>query len=534
MPATLTYPGVYIEEIPSGVRTITGVATSITAFVGRAWRGPLDDPIRINSFADYERVFGGLWSPSAMSYAVQQFFANGGSQALVVRVATSTTAKAATFTLTGGMKLEAASVGTWAMNLLITVEDKTKTKDPTDAKLFNLIVLDDPNTKADSDSRGGSGAGETFRNVSADPNSPRFIKAILEQQSNLVRFTSGANAPSAQQDTKADANSGKDGVSTTTTALAAAEVEGNSNNKTGMFALQKADLFNLLCIPPLTTASSTTAVPTNEADVPMSTWTKAAQLCKDRRAFLLVDAPINWTASTVTTATVKISDFSAIERANAAIYFPRLRLPDPLQENNLADFAPCGTIAGVMSRTDAERGVWKAPAGIDAAPRGVLGLSINGLPATLNNDDSGALNPLGINCIRSFPVTGHAVWGARTLAGSDVLASEWKYVPVRRTALFIEESLYRGTQWVVFEPNDEPLWAQIRLNLGAFMHGLFRQGAFQGMTPRDAYFVKCDKETTTQTDINLGIVNILVGFAPLKPAEFVVIKIQQMAGQIEV
>jgi phage tail sheath protein FI len=155
------------------------------------------------------------------------------------------------------------------------------------------------------------------------------------------------------------------------------------------------------------------------------------------------------------------------------------------------------------------------------------------VPATLNNDDSGALNPLGINCIRSFPVTGHAVWGARTLAGSDVLASEWKYVPVRRTALFIEESLFRGTQWVVFEPNDEPLWAQIRLNLGAFMHNLFRQGAFQGVTPKDAYFVKCDKETTTQTDINLGIVNILVGFAPLKPAEFVVIKIQQMAGQIE-
>ena len=124
------------------------------------------------------------------------------------------------------------------------------------------------------------------------------------------------------------------------------------------------------------------------------------------------------------------------------------------------------------------------------------------------------------------------VWGARTLQGDDRLAAEWKYIPVRRLALFIEESLYRGTQWVVFEPNDEPLWAQIRLNVGAFMHNLFRQGAFQGTTPREAYFVKCDKETTTQNDINLGIVNILVGFAPLKPAEFVIIKIQQMAGQI--
>jgi hypothetical protein len=152
----------------------------------------------------------------------------------------------------------------------------------------------------------------------------------------------------------------------------------------------------------------------------------------------------------------------------------------------------------------------------------------------LTDDENGQLNQLGINCLRTFPVAGSVVWGARTLRGADQLADEYKYVSVRRTALFIEESLYRGTQWVVFEPNDEPLWAQIRLNIGAFMHNLFRQGAFQGTTPQDAYFVKCDKETTTQNDIDRGIVNILVGFAPLKPAEFVVIKIQQIAGQIEV
>ena len=134
----------------------------------------------------------------------------------------------------------------------------------------------------------------------------------------------------------------------------------------------------------------------------------------------------------------------------------------------------------------------------------------------------------------NFPIFGNVCWGARTLNGSDALASEWKYIPVRRFALFLEESLYRGTKWVVFEPNDEPLWAQIRLNIGAFMQSLFRQGAFQGTKPSEAYFVKCDKETTTQTDINNGIVNIVVGFAPLKPAEFVILKIQQIAGQIPV
>jgi phage tail sheath protein FI len=144
------------------------------------------------------------------------------------------------------------------------------------------------------------------------------------------------------------------------------------------------------------------------------------------------------------------------------------------------------------------------------------------------------LNPLGLNCLRKFPIYGHVVWGSRTLKGADAFADEYKYIPVRRTALYIEESLYRGTQWVVFEPNDEPLWASIRLNVGAFMHGLFRQGAFQGSTPKDAYFVKCDKDTTTQNDIDAGIVNILVGFAPLKPAEFVVIQLQQIAGQIQV
>jgi len=142
------------------------------------------------------------------------------------------------------------------------------------------------------------------------------------------------------------------------------------------------------------------------------------------------------------------------------------------------------------------------------------------------------LNPLAINCLRNFPVYGPVCWGARTLNGSDQQADDYKYIPVRRLALFIEESLFRGTQWVVFEPNDTPLWAQIRLNVGAFMQNLFRQGAFQGSTPQDAYFVKCDSTTNPQSTINLGIVNIIVGFAPLKPAEFVVIQIQQIAGQI--
>jgi phage tail sheath protein FI len=216
---------------------------------------------------------------------------------------------------------------------------------------------------------------------------------------------------------------------------------------------------------------------------------------------------------------------SGVPARNVALFFPRLKQSDPQRQGQIDTFVPCGIIAGVMASTDAQRGVWKAPAGISAALNNIQALAV-----PLTNDENGMLNPIGVNCLRTFPLVGSVVWGSRTLRGADLLADEYKYIPVRRTALFIEESLYRGTQWVVFEPNDEPLWASIRLNVGAFMHNLFRQGAFQG--PRRRYFV-CDKDTTTQNDIDAGIVNIVVGFAPLKPAEFVVIQLQQIAGQIQ-
>jgi phage tail sheath protein FI len=250
---------------------------------------------------------------------------------------------------------------------------------------------------------------------------------------------------------------------------------------------------------------------------------------------LIVDSPAAWSKDPITAANVAATSFNTpgklnltgLAARNAALYFPRVKKSDPLSQGQIDTFVPCGIIAGVMASTDVQRGVWKAPAGIDAALNGITGLDVS-----LTNAENGQLNPLGINCLRTFPVFGSVVWGARTARGADQLADEYKYVPVRRLALFMEESLYRGTQWVVFEPNDEPLWAQIRLNVGAFMHNLFVQGAFQGQTPADAYFVRCDKNTTTQNDINLGIVNIVVGFAPLKPAEFVVLQIQQIAGNI--
>lgn len=209
----------------------------------------------------------------------------------------------------------------------------------------------------------------------------------------------------------------------------------------------------------------------------------------------------------------------------SALFFPRLRIVEGGRE---VVTGPSGAMAGVMARIDGTRGVWKAPAGTEADIRGIVGVDCR-----FSDGENGVMNPKGVNTIRIFP-NGIVNWGARTMDGDDSFASEYKYIPIRRLALYMEESLYRGLKWVVFEPNDEPLWAQIRLNVGAFMHNLFRQGAFQGQTPKDAYFVRCDANTTTQNDRNLGIVNIMVGFAPLKPAEFVVLYLQQMAGQVQV
>jgi phage tail sheath protein FI len=280
---------------------------------------------------------------------------------------------------------------------------------------------------------------------------------------------------------------------------------------------REIDLFNLLILPPNASSLIT----------PQSLYGVASTFCQRRRAFLVMDPPDQWSdvQDVINAATGVNSLRLGLVKDFAALYFPRVVLDD---RGTRVPVGPAGAVAGVMARTDATRGVWKAPAGTEADLRGVVGLEHR-----ISDPENGVINPHAVNALRIFP-SGITVWGARTMDGDDGFASEYKYVPIRRLALYMEESLYRGLKWAVFEPNDEPLWAQIRLNVGAFMHNLFRQGAFQGTTPRDAYFVKCDKETTTQNDRNLGIVNIWVGFAPLKPAEFVILYLQQMAGQIEV
>jgi hypothetical protein len=279
---------------------------------------------------------------------------------------------------------------------------------------------------------------------------------------------------------------------------------------------KEVNLFNLMILP---------ADADHDAATTASLWGPASNFCKQQRAFLLMDSPTAWmTVQDATDASSGVNSLrTGLVKDHSAIFYPHITI----RENGLnVNIYPSGAIAGLMARIDSTRGVWKAPAGMEADIRGIVGIEHK-----FSDRENGILNQRAINTIRIFP-GGIINWGARTMDGDDDFSSEYKYIPVRRLALFIEESLYRGTKWVVFEPNDEPLWAQIRLNVGAFMHNLFRKGAFQGTKPNEAYFVKCDSETTTQADIDLGIVNILVGFAPLKPAEFVIIKISQMAGKI--
>ena len=279
-------------------------------------------------------------------------------------------------------------------------------------------------------------------------------------------------------------------------------------------SLDGVDVVNLLCLPDtdrLADADATTVA------------THAIAYAAKRRAMYLLDTP-NVTAvrNSVSAIHAWLQAAAPLRHPNVAVYFPRPVIADPLSAFQPKPIPPSGTIAGLYARVDGRRGVWKAPAGMDAVLR-----EVQRLECLLTEAENRAVNTIGLNALRTFEKTRHVCWGARTLVGADAIASEWKFIPVRRLALLIEESITRGLQFAVDERNDEPLWAEVRRLAGAFLQLLFIQGAFQGRKPEEGYFVKCDRSTMTQDDINNGTLNVVVGFAPLKPAEFIVLKIGQ-------
>ncbi|HEV2134450.1 MAG TPA: phage tail sheath subtilisin-like domain-containing protein [Terracidiphilus sp.] len=525
MPLSRTYPGVYVQEVTGGVHPIVGVPTCITAFVGRTVFGPVNVPTNITSYSDFERDFGGIDIDYPMSYAVNDFFQNDGTQAVVVRLYQPDPIKPAKAVIKlNGLSLEAASEGCWGNHLRVRVDNKVSAETAsalglTISDLVNLTICDTRRKIM-----------ERFLNVSVRESARRVDRVL--SASALMRVKSAMSPALTLPAPHIDPQPGEDiwAQDRLSTPVAAVDEVGNDlalkdstylgdkNLKTGIYAFENADIFNVLCIPP----------DTRGGDVPAQVLSQAASYCVTRRAMLIIDPPSSWTSANEVApqAYYRVLGMAETASQNAAIYFPRIRESDPVLKGQLDTLAPCGVIAGVWARTDALRGVWKAPAGTEAALKGVQGLAV-----TLTEAEEGELNSWAINCLRSFPEAGLVVWGARTLQGVSNSGGEFQYIPVRRLALFIEESVYRGTQWAVFEPNDNRLREKIRLNIVAFMNGLFHQGAFAGAKPEEAYFVKCDNETTTQVDIDQGLVNILVGFAPLKPAEFIILKIQQAAGQ---
>ena len=695
MPVTPTYPGVYIQEVASGARPIVGVATAVGAFVDWFPRGPVNDAVRCSSWADFVRTFGGLHLRSEASYAIDQFFSNGGQSAEVVRVtdgalAATTSIKANPVVVAANAVLELRAAARRSTRPLTPNEEspgawgnlmRARIDPSVSPNRYHLTIW---TYTLDATGRQVIDREEVYRNLSSDPADARFVGTLLstDSGSDLARATAPSNVRPAPNGTvgilaanapavvplngakplrvwAGDANTidppaadpawitidlGLDPVTsledaatrlqgairaaaptdvtfagavvrvvsepavnpgqsllhvlpglgadptrrlhfseqaagTVATVLglngAAANVAayqfGAANQArgqrasalgtdgllprapaligsegpippTGMFALNQADIFNLMCVPRIAKVSADNprhvVDPANPLNVGVSGTTFQAgevtqavsdvlDYCRRRRSMFILDPPSNVT--TVPGIKAWMTANAGFRDPNVTFHWPRVTINDPLDDFRERSIGNSGTIAGLCSRIDTARGVWKAPAGTEASLRRVTRLDYR-----MTDAENGQLNPIAINALRTFDLYGHVNWGGRTLHGEDVRGSDYKYLPVRRLALFIEETLFRSTQWVVFEPNDEPLWAQVRLSVGSFMNDLFRKGAFQGRTKQEAYFVRCDATTTTPLHQAQGIVNLAVGFAPLRPAEFLLIMISQIPPRLEV
>jgi uncharacterized protein len=593
-----TYPGIYLTETADIPRTVTAATTSLTAIMGIFPRGPIDQAVLVSSQADFEAQFGGDTVEGLATYAVQQFFLNGGSGAWIVRLAPPGGA-GATVNL-GGITITANSPGAWANAYAVALtESALPTADPyleftltngvpasgTSAPILEQI----PNLPANDPAQLAALITAASRYVVATAAPPaqgasspqpvtaaaatllaggsdgdwgstptNFQQAVYVQLNNPetpAASSSSSSSSSAAGSGGSSAQGGQgDGSSGSGSSGSGSSGKGKGSSSSSatpsgipaspptspLLDLIAPQVFNLLCIPDLVWLGP------DQADAIQVAHKYAA----DHQAFLLVDPPPpeaaaatgpEWSRTTAITpvdsvgvGTTGLTTLAKTWGGNVlnatrnagALYYPWLLIPDPGNAGAQLYVPPSGTVAGIYAATDASRGVWKAPAGVDASLTNVNGLA----DVSINDTVNGSLNILGINAIRTFPIYGTVVWGSRTLAGSDLADSAWKYVPVRRLTDFIEQSLLQSLRWAIFEPNGPALWSSISLEVGAFMSGLYSQGAFSGATSAQAYQVVCDATTTSETDMLSGIVRVHVGFQPVEPAEFVVLNIVLNAG----
>lgn len=643
---TLTYPGVYVQEVPGGVRPLQIASTSTAAFVGLAQMGPDDAVLQVTSWTEFQTNYGTFITDGYLAHSVFQYFNNGGQLCYIVRVvrsdaqAASVTVQNRASTPVDGLTISANSKGAWGNYLYLQIQNGTL--DPGNEFCISVRRQDDPGVIPPNWQ--SITPLEVWDNLSPDPTASNYVVTVLQAQSNLIEAVTPAANTSLQHgvhlggfnptvplqnDLSFSINLDGDGpqIVTLPSAAGTATLAGVASAiQTAVQALTKLKtstdptaFTGFTCVvdsssgqPRLVLTSGTTSAtssvliapalaPANDATallqlgpgyggvssnglavrrpalagvvqigdsavaapvtavVPGSDGTSAVSETTFGNAFPRLDRITDFSLLAVpgegTTAMMGLgmaycanrplqdvfyigemasdddtpaearSFRNSLTTANSygAVYFPWVMALDPTgQSSSPVPLPPSGYVAGLYARIDAHRGVWKAPAGVEASLNGAVGLTVQ-----LSDVEHGTLNPIGVDVIRFFAGAGIVAFGARTVTSDP----EWLYVPVRRTAIMLRVSIYYGIQWAVFEPNDEPLWAQLRLNVGSFMTTLFRQGAFAGTTPSDAFFVKCDAETTTAADQAAGVVNVLVGFAPLRPAEFVVVTISQSAGQ---
>jgi phage tail sheath protein FI len=491
-------PGIQVREEAGSGQFISEAPTAITAFVGRCLRGPVNRPVELSGFADFQRIFGGLWQPSTLSYAVEQYFENGGRTAIVVRVANG--ARCCTLQLPAGhqhLVLRALAPGTREFLRAAVDYDGVGENEP---DRFNLVLqrVRTPGSEHIEDQ-------EIYRRLSVQPESPKCVATALAN-SQLARVAGELPRlrpdPTPRSDPRGLAGyilSGPDAEDGAP--LTDYDIIGSAGQGTGLFALDAVDTFNMLCIPPLA----------REVDVGASTLLVANRYCRERRALLFVDPPLGWDSPAK--ALAEMRDW-ALPSDSACMYFPRLLGYDKLRGRYEA-FPPCGAVTGTISRAADLWPVWSASCGDDAVLR-------HGLRPVCSVDDyyRVRLAACGVNTVQTVRRPGREPAPGCTLAGPGAGSADWRSLPARRLALMIVNSIERGTRWMLFEPNEAPTWQRAAAQVRSFLAGLEERGAFSQREPGDRWFVICDERVNRERHRELGIANLIFGFPASRPGGF--------------
>ncbi len=501
MPTYLS-PGVYVEEKPSGSAPIEGVDTAVAAFVGLAARGPANTPTLVSNWKQFVDTFGDFTGDGYLAHAVYGYFLNGGGNCFVVRVGAggaAPNAQGILGALGDGSKarysVRALEAGPTGDGLSVEVTDASEGGE----EAFKLVVKRDGRVVEEHDNL-TSGRGK------------QSAVTVVKAASQLIELAEVAGAPAVRPANGTVALAGG-AASATPAKLDPSDYIGDAADRTGFGGLEAIDEITMVCVPDVMAAYQKGLLTLEGVKAVQLAMIAHCELMGDRVAVL--DPPPDLNPQKVANWR---TDVAGYDSKYAALYWPWIKVYDPAVNANVF-VPPSGHVAGIWGRNDDTRGVHKAPA--NEVVRGVVDLA-----CSLTSREQELLNPIGVNCIRSFPGRGIRVWGARTLSSDP----EWRYLNVRRLFNYLEESILNGTQWVVFEPNDDALWARVRRTISAFLTNEWRKGALFGLTPDEAFFVKCDRETNPPESVDLGQLICEIGVAPVKPAEFVIFRLSQFSG----